>query len=321
MNDRIAQTFDKIHAEDALILHTKEFLAVKTRHFSRKPVPAARKIAVAMACFLLFFIGGSGYLSWFTSISTISIDVNPSIELDVNRFDRVISVRSYNEDGDFLLADTDLRFLDYREALHLLLETEDMQPYYSPDSLIAVTVFGSDESRKDEMLSIVTDCTSMYRNVHCSSGDSMDASDAHASGMSCGKYQAYLELYSLDPSVTTEDVQKLTMRQIRDRIQDLSKGGYTQPDSEREHIEHHEEEDHGGGNQNSDKNNVRDENQNTNKNQNTNENKNSGENKNTSENQNTNPDDSPAKNENRNENQNTNKNQSGGHHCRGRHGG
>ena len=318
MNDRIAQAFDKIHAEDALIIHTKEFLTVKTRHFSRKPVPAARKIAVAMACFMLFFIGGSSYLSWFTSISTISIDVNPSIELDVNRFDRVISVRSYNEDGDSLLAETDLRFLDYREALHLLLETEDMQPYYSPDSFIAVTVFGSDENRKDEMLAIVTDCTSIYRNVHCSSGDSMDASDAHASGMSCGKYQAYLELYSLDPSVTTEEVQKLTMRQIRDRIQDLSKGGCSRPDSERAHIketEHHEEEAHGGGKPNSDKNNVRDENQNTNKNQSSNENTD------TSEHESTNPDDSPAKNKNRNENEKNNKNQNGGHHCRGRHGG
>ena len=39
---------------------------------------------------------------YFTPTMEISVDINPSIELGVNRFDRVISVDGYNEDGQAL---------------------------------------------------------------------------------------------------------------------------------------------------------------------------------------------------------------------------
>lgn len=220
MKQKIAETFDKIQAEEELKRHTKEFLAHKTNQFCRRPLFVLPKPAIVFACLLLLVFGT--YPVFFTSVSTISIDVNPSVELDVNRFDRVISVRSYNEDGNRLLASADVRFLDYRDALHRLLETEDMQSYLSPDSLLSVTVFGSDEAKNKEMLNNVAGCTSEYGNVHCSSGNPEDVSDAHARGMSCGKYQAYLELYRLDPSVTPEEMQTLSMRQILDRIRELS---------------------------------------------------------------------------------------------------
>ena len=48
------------------------------------------------------------------------------------------------------------------------------------------------------------------------------AAAAHAVGLSCGKYRAYLELHELDPSVTPADIQGMTMREIRDRIAALS---------------------------------------------------------------------------------------------------
>ena len=36
--------------------------------------------------------------------------------------------------------------------------------------------------------------------------------------ISIGKYRAFLELQALDPSVTPEEVQKMTMREIRERM-------------------------------------------------------------------------------------------------------
>ena len=41
---------------------------------------------------------------------------------------------------------------------------------------------------------------------------------AHEAGLSYGKYQAFLALQALDPSVTAEEVQGMTMRELRDRI-------------------------------------------------------------------------------------------------------
>ena len=50
---------------------------------------------------------------------------------------------------------------------------------------------------------------------------------AHDCGLSYGKYRAYLELAALDPTVTPEEVQGMTMREIRDRIAALSGGTAT----------------------------------------------------------------------------------------------
>lgn len=62
------------------------------------------------ACFVLCVALG-GYHLYFTPTSIISMDINPSIELEINRFDKVIGVDGYNEDGENLV-----------ESLHMLNE-------------------------------------------------------------------------------------------------------------------------------------------------------------------------------------------------------
>lgn len=170
----------------------------------------------------MLLLAGGGYSSYFTSTYTISVDVNPSFELDVNRYDKVIAVQSFNEDGAALIAAKNLRFLDYREALSELLADDVMEPYLTQDSLIDITVFGTDDNKSGEILENLANDTSDYENVHCTSGNSEDVKEAHTHGMSCGKYQAFLELYALDPSVTVEEIQNLSMKQIRERIRKLS---------------------------------------------------------------------------------------------------
>ena len=48
-----------------------------------------------IACFIFLLFSFSGYGLYFTKTSIISIDINPSIELNINRFDRVISINKY----------------------------------------------------------------------------------------------------------------------------------------------------------------------------------------------------------------------------------
>lgn len=234
--------FDQIQADDALKEHTKAYLAQKTNGYRRGPAVLYRRIAI-IACFVMLLLAGGGYSSYFTSACTISVDVNPSIELDVNRYDRVIAVQSFNEDGAALIAAKNLRFLDYREALSELLADDVMEPYLTQDYLIDITVFGTDNNKSGEILENLANDTSDYENVHCTSGNSKDVKEAHAHGMSCGKYQAFLELYALDPSVTAEEVQNLSMKQIRERIRELSGGSSdsTQENSSGTNTNHEEE--------------------------------------------------------------------------------
>ena len=83
MYDRIKEAFDQVTASEELKSQTKAYLAQKSRR-PRLVIPAA-----IVAVFLLLC---GGYYLYFIPTATISIDINPSLELSINRFDRVISV-------------------------------------------------------------------------------------------------------------------------------------------------------------------------------------------------------------------------------------
>ena len=90
MHTKMKEVFDKVHAEDELKNHTKEFLMEKTDGYRKRRLFAYRQLAAAAACFMLLVVGWRGYLAYFTSAYAISVDVNPSIELGINQFDRVV---------------------------------------------------------------------------------------------------------------------------------------------------------------------------------------------------------------------------------------
>ena len=100
MNNKLKETCDKIHAEEELKEQTKVFIADKTKNNTKLQKKLAyKKIVPAVACFLFLMICFSGYRLYFTQTSVISIDINPSFELNLNRFNRVIYINHYNDDG------------------------------------------------------------------------------------------------------------------------------------------------------------------------------------------------------------------------------
>lgn len=224
MNTRMKEALDKVHAEEELKNHTKEFLVRKTNGYRKKSFLPYKGLAVATACLLFVFLGWRGYLAYFTPAFVISVDVNPSIELGINRFEKVISVETYNDDGYAVMSAIHVNYLNYRDALERILADKGMESYLTKNQIVAVTVSGEDGNKKNEMLTNVTACAKPYANVHCSSCGSEEAEAAHDAGLSLGKYRAFLELYELNPEITVEDVRGLTMRQIRDMIDDLSDG-------------------------------------------------------------------------------------------------
>ena len=224
MHDKIRAAFDDIHAEEALKDRTRAYLARQPQGRRRRLSSRMRLVPALACCLLVLLAGWGGHHAYFTPSSIISIDVNPSLELGVNRFDKVVSVEGYNEDGAALADAVDVKYMDYTQALTHILDSDAFAPYASEDAAVSIAVFGSDEQKSSEMLSQVQACTAGYRNTHCYADNIEVAAAAHEAGLSCGKYRAYLELHELDPAVTPEDVQGMTMREIRDRIAALSSG-------------------------------------------------------------------------------------------------
>ena len=224
--EKLKAAFDQVRAEEELKERTKEYLSEKVYARKKKRTSPLRNFAAAAACALLVFLAGGSYL-YFTPTAYISVDVNPSLELGINRFDRIVSVTGYNEDGKALADSLDLKYMDYSDALEALLADQNMEVYLSDNADVVLTVAGKSENQSSQILETVESCASSHENVHCHSGDTEEIHHAHDAGLSFGKYQAYLTLKELDPSVTLEEIQDMTMSQIRELIQE-----YSQEDSQ-----------------------------------------------------------------------------------------
>ena len=90
----------------------------------KKRIPWGVRVA-AMAAALALVIGvgfGAGsYRLNNTVASTISLDVNPSIEIEVNRNERVLDVDALNEDAEIVLDDMDLEGSDLNVAVNAII--------------------------------------------------------------------------------------------------------------------------------------------------------------------------------------------------------
>lgn len=221
MHDKITQAFDQVHAEETLKASTREYIRRRTRGYTRaRQLPGYLRLVPVAACLVLAVLAGNWL--YFTPTVEISIDINPSIELGVNRFDRVVTVTGYNADGQALLDTLEVQNLDYNDAVEQIINSDTVASLLSGDGIMTIGVIGPDGEQTTRVLSDMEACTSRSENMHCYHADDDTAEDAHEMGLSCGKYRAYQQLLQLDPTVTPEQAADMTMREIWDRIEALT---------------------------------------------------------------------------------------------------
>ncbi len=158
-----------------------------------------------------------GHWLYFTPTAEISIDINPSIEMSINRFDQVIVINDFNEDRRKLADSLNIKYMNYADAVEQVLNNDTITALLSDDEVMTITVTGADGQQSARILSGVEACAEERRNTYCFYASSEEVADAHGMGLSCGKYRAFLELQLLDPNITPEAV-----REIRDLIDRLS---------------------------------------------------------------------------------------------------
>ena len=163
-------------------------------------------------------VGLSGYQAYFTPTSAISIDINSSVEIEINRFDRVITVEGLNDDGTVLAAELNVRFLNYDDALEQIIASDAIQQCLADYGVLSIGVSGDNEVQQQEILSCAQRCASGESNAHCYADSSEDLAEAQALGLPLGKYHAYEEPHALYPIITPEEAAGIIMRELRDRI-------------------------------------------------------------------------------------------------------
>ncbi len=176
------------------------------------------KIAVA-ACFILSAIGIGGF-AVATPTAYVGIDVNPSIELGINRFDHVVETHAYNDDGQAVLDQAQVNGMPYADALAAIQTAMADQGYLSSDAVVEVNVVCDADDRYDAIESTCLSCfNGSGGGAHCSRASADEHHEASSCGMGMGKYRAYQALVEAGVDITAEEASDMTMRELYDLAQ------------------------------------------------------------------------------------------------------
>lgn len=216
IREKIKAAFEEVCTGD-LKTPTLEFVRenqTKTEKNSRKrllfpaiPAMAGGFFAVILAVLIPLY---------FFPTVFISVDINPSLELGINRLNRVVSVKGFNDDGKTLAKKLDIRFMDYREALNSIMKTQKITELLDSGGLMSFCVVGRSPNRTQEanILSTLEEKTKKGKNTFCHYADFKDVKEAHHKGLSYGKYKAFLQLQKNYPGIKPENFSNIPMKDI-----------------------------------------------------------------------------------------------------------
>lgn len=188
----------------------------------KRPWTAA---AIAACLCLCFIFAGSGYRANYAQAALVSIDVNPSIELTLNRKDRVISSHALNGDGEELLSQIQLKGMECSEALAELLNAGELTPYLSENKTVVFTVFSEDPATQDRLMAEIQETADNalaahhpdgHAECHAVSAEAVKA--AHSCGVTAGKYVYLQKLKEADPKADLSNYSHCSIGEIEEHI-------------------------------------------------------------------------------------------------------
>lgn len=108
-----------------------------------------RALVTAAAMFIVFF--GVGITAYMTPAYTVSMDVNPAIVYQVNRFEQVIGYEGENGDGEAVLSQLNLRNRSIEDALAMTVDQIEEMGYFKENRMVYVATAAKNENKGEEM--------------------------------------------------------------------------------------------------------------------------------------------------------------------------
>ncbi len=197
--------------------------AILMMHDRKKTRHPGRWAGIA-AAFALLLCGGLGYRAYNTVDATVSLDVNPSIELQTNRKDRVLHVTAHNADGEILLGDMDFSGSNLDVAINALIGSMVRNGYLNElaNSLL-LSVDCADPARSAELEARLTQEISALLQTDAFSGavlsqtidqDTALTSTADQYGITLGKAQLIQEIIDQNTGYDFDTLATLSINEL-----------------------------------------------------------------------------------------------------------
>ncbi|ADU26671.1 membrane associated protein [Ethanoligenens harbinense YUAN-3] len=193
------------------------------------------KQVVAVACAAVLVcatsIGAYAYYNK-TPTSYLSLDINPSVELGVNTFGKVISITAYNNDGKTILDGQNVMGSDVKNAVNTLVKSAMQKGFVAKDgsTVIAVTSETDNHTTADAL----QDAAEQGADSAVESGDDTATiqkenvalerrDEARKLGITPGKLNLIQKLQVLDPSITVDAYKDAKVTDITKKFVELKK--------------------------------------------------------------------------------------------------
>ena len=162
------------------------------------------------------------------NFQTIYIDINPSVALKLNRFDRVIGVEYLNDDAKNLLSNVKLVGCNSTDALTTVITACDTAGYVKSNSEIYISAAAKNDESSEKTLQKLKGHAETMRevkdescNINTYKAKKNDKKDYEKESLSPAKYELISEIIEADGSYTIEMLKNKSMKELRDIKRDL----------------------------------------------------------------------------------------------------
>lgn len=197
----------------------------KALHFAK-----GGRIAAIAACLALAACLIGGVADFLRPMAYVGIDVNPSVELTLNRFDIVVGTHALNDDGQQALNEASCMWRVFDDAARDL--DGAMRAIADEGAVVEVSIECDNENRYAALAAQSNDCFGRNGEAHCNRTSAEERQAAHDSGMGVAKYRAYKALQEAGVDITAEECASMSMRDLRDL---LAENGIDEKENNDEH--------------------------------------------------------------------------------------
>ena len=232
MEQRLAAALEKTVPDDVSgVLSRCEARKGTVINMETKKTTKRRWTSLIAACLAVMLLGGGLFYQRANAVaSVVSLDVNPSIELKVNRSEKVLVCTPLNEDAKAILADmsngADLKGAKLDVAVNAIVGSLVRNGYLdSISSAIMISVEDKDTVRAEKLQRELTSTvdgvlqTSEAKAAVLTQTLTQDAGleqQARENGISTGKAALVNRVLALNPALKFDALAKLSVEELKD---------------------------------------------------------------------------------------------------------
>lgn len=227
-----------IHAKEDLKRKTKDYLiaslSITPTVTQSRFKCSARQRALIAACTVVFVCAMSvtAVAYYKTPVSYLSLDINPSVELGVNGFGRVISATAFGSGGTTILNGHNIMDADVKSAVHTLVKSAAQKGYVAQDGSTIILVISETDNTSKAIEMENTAAQGAEMAIKSEGKTAIITKDhiplekreeAKKLDITPGKLSLIQKLQALDPSVTVSEYKDVEAKDIMKKIDELKK--------------------------------------------------------------------------------------------------